>query len=250
MRKTLLLLLLAAAPAPAFAGPFDATVSTSASAGRYGGAETSGALAFAWDLRAAERGWELGFSLPYYQVDSAGPGVLPNGVALPETDSRERRQGYGDLTVTVGRPVRLDYDLPFDMRVEASFKIPTGASGLSTGRADAEIGVDLSRNLGRVIPSLSIGYRVTGDRADLELPDGMTVTAGAAVPVGRTWVQAYYQRWPGPDRSLPAAEQVLAMISGPFNADLSWGVYAGAGLSAGAPDLMIGTGLTARFGPR
>lgn len=251
MRTTSILLALVLLPAQAGAASYSISNSGSLSAGRYGGTDETRVAASSLGLRTQVKDWEFGLTLPYLSVESSATGTLSVDGAIIDAGSgrRGRQAGYGDLTFRVSRALPLGENAPVQARVTAHAKMPTGARGLSTGKLDGGVSLELSRSFGRVTPFMSAGYRSFGDTRLVRLRDGWATSAGVMATFGRVTVIASHDT----AQSLvsgPGAREFFAAASGPVAPGWAWTLFGSKGYSAGSANLMVGTSLTRSFSAR
>lgn len=251
MRYALLPVLIAICPGAASAATYSISNSGSLSSGRYGGTEETRVASSAIGLRTQIKDWELGVTLPYLAVDSSGGGALSiNGALVAGGASRLGRQsGYGDVSIRVARQLPLGENAPFQARMTAHAKLPTGARGLSTGKLDGGITMEVSRTFGAVTPYFSAGYRSFGDSRLVRLRDGWTTSAGLMA----TWGQVTFVASHESAQALtagPGSREFFGAATGPLAPGWAWTLFGSKGYSAGAPNLMIGTSLTRSFESR
>lgn len=242
MRKALLVCLLAASPGAAFAN--DWSLGSSMSSGRYGGAQATRVSSSSIGFRGAVGGWSLGATVPYLQVRNGDRLVVAGGMVAPGSGGK-RSSGYGDVQLRIERSVAAER-LPFNARVSAHLKAPTGNREFSTGKADGGVSVELSRAFGAVTPHVSAGYRIHGDMPGLRLKNGWSTAAGATVALGSLTLMASYERSHALTAG-PAPRELFGLASYPVTPAWNWSVYGSKGLTAGSADLMIGTALTRRI---
>ncbi|HEX4738366.1 MAG TPA: hypothetical protein VH331_12480 [Allosphingosinicella sp.] len=237
-----LVALATAMPAAASAAEFNATLATSLSSGRYGGAQTTDALVTAYGVQAGLNGWRLQMTFPQLQV-SGGSGQRIVDGNIVSTGGR-RRSGDGDMMLRIEH--NLPVHTPVDLAMAVQFKLPTGARGLTTGGTDATLSVQASKTLGPVTPFASVGYQHVGDGNGLRLKDGWTASAGTMVTAGRTFFLLSYDTSHAIVPGAPA-RSVFALAGRPVGRGWSVSLYASKGLSAGAANLTTGIGLTRAF---
>lgn len=191
--------------------------------------------------------WEVSALLPYLDVGAAGENLSIDGVVLKLDESTGRVRGFGDAFVTAERALPLGEDFPVDVSVKGQLKLPTGRRIFSSGKVDGGVDVEVSRAFGGVSPFASLGYRVYGDTTDLEQENGWAASAGATFTYRRIVLIASYD-WSQSSIGLPAGHEIFAVASGPISPRWTWSLYGSKGLSQGSADVMLGGGITRRFG--
>ena len=251
MAKPLFLLLLAVCPATVSAATYSISNSGSLSSGRFGTTETTRIESSALGLRSQFGEWEVGVTLPYLSVESGGSSALSIGGAIVSGQSarRGRQSGYGDINLRVSRSLPLGADAPFQARLTAHAKMPTGSRAFSTGKLDGGVAVELSRTFGKVTPYLSTGYRTFGDSRMVRLRDGWATSAGVMASFGKVTLIASHESAQSVTFG-PGSREVLGAATGPLAPGWAWTLFGSKGYSAGAPNLTVGTSLTRSFGSR
>ena len=268
MRYLLLLALLAGgAPAPAFAQSLIAYAGGGYSEGRYGGPSRLEIGSAYVGLAAQRSGWLVDATLTYFTIAGPSPqlpiGIVgPGGGAAQPLQTRRtpvpgagaplnpsgRLSGLGDLTVRVGRPLRFAENQPVELMLSTLVKIPTGRTGISTGKLDAGVELEGSVPVGSFAPYVSLGYWVYGDRDDLPLRDGWSGSAGALLSLGPTRIAASYE-WAQSPLRRGTAHELAGLATGWVSERWGWMAYGRKGLGEPAADFQLGAGIIRNFGP-
>lgn len=194
--------------------------------------------------------------LPWMRISSAGTvftgiGGTPLLVAPSVAAPRRVRRGMGDLTVGAAYLLASEDHLPFSLELSGRVKLPTASnsSGLSTGKTDYSVGLEVSRLIGPVIPALSVSHRFFGDPAGWNLRNGTEFTASVTVPFVRTGtIYAAYTYTEAASRMIADGQEITLGLSMPLFAErVRLTAIGGAGVSRGAADLMAGTAVTLTF---
>lgn len=220
-----------------------ASAGGSYSTGRYGG-DTRIDVAIAYiGLTGTFSDWRLDATLPYLSISSGSGPVDIGGLVLP--GDAQKTRGIGDATLSViAPPVKFRF---IDVGFSGQVKLPTGKSGLTTGKVDASADVEFSRDVGAFSPFVSVGYRTYGDSSQFRLFDGWAASAGSSFTKGRTTLIASYD-WSQSAVGDTDSRELLAVAAGPITRSLGWSVYGSKGLNSGAADFLFGAGLTKSFG--
>jgi hypothetical protein len=232
-------------PSAAHAQAIGAGVGASHLSGRFGGTERTTVESVYVSANAASDGWRLDLTLPYLRV--AGAGTIDIGGIIVPIEGSGRAEGVGDLTIRVTRSLPDGLKLPVAVSLSGQVKLPTGASGVSTGQTDYAFDLEVSREVGSLSPSITVGYRVLGDLEFLPLKNGWSLSAGTGLTLGNVFVSASYD-WSEAVTGGPDPQEVYALAAGPISQGWSWNVYASKGLSAGSPDRGVGVGISRGFG--
>lgn len=246
MFRLILAIIFASSPGVAAGQSYTVSTASSLSSGRYGGTEPTRVASTSLSLRSEVAGWQIGMTLPYVVIESASTAVTPYAVVEQGGRKGKGQRGHGDAQLSAGRAIGLPAWLPLEAKFAAHLKVPTGARGLSTGKLDGGVAIELSRQIGPVTPYVSAGYRFYGDRPSLRLQDGWATSTGASVARGKTLFLASYER---SDRVLPgpAPRELFALASRSVAPGWNGSLYGSKGLNGGSADLMIGTALTWTF---
>lgn len=243
MRQRLWIAMVAfAAPTAVAAQEIDVSVGGSYSSGHYGAPDRTELSTVSVGLGASRNGWRVDASVPYLSLRSGASAVDIGGMILP---GGQRASGFGDLTLRGART--LTSLAPFGLALGAQVKVPTGGSSLSTGKFDGRFDLELSREIGRVSPYVAVGFNTYGDSALLELEDGWSLSAGTLATVGNAALIASYD-WSQSSVGGPASHELSAVAAGKLAPGWGWTAYGSKGLSPGAADFLLGTGITRTFG--
>jgi hypothetical protein len=181
----------------------------------------------------------------------AGLGGTPLFVAPNVKSLKHVRRGLGDLTLGASYLVPGADARGFDLQVSGQVKLPTASSSsqLSTGKADYSGRMEISKIFGRVIPSLSVTYRVFGDTATWRFRNGVDVVAGASYSITPTsLVFVDYEFAQRSSRFIGNSHEILAGASTPvFYKRLRLSGYLSKGLSSGAADVTAGAAVSLRI---
>jgi hypothetical protein len=261
----------AAVAAGALTGPPSPGALPNTGAGQgAGGALSLSAGASAWsgdfgapwktDIRAAllsgryrSGNLRLTASLPWMQIRSQGavftgidgaPLLVAPGVAM----TKSRRDGLGDLTLGVAHLTPSLGGTGLDLDVFGKVKLPTGSAsrGVSTGKTDASFGAELSKPMGRFIPSASVSYRHFGDAGQWQLKDGFAGSVGGTYLVSdKLAAIVSYDYAEGASAFIHNSQEVVLGLSRKLGHEgLRLTGFVGAGLSDGAADASGGISIT------
>jgi hypothetical protein len=215
--------------------------------GRFGGAARTSVDSVYVSASAASDKWRLDLTLPYLRV--AGGGTVDVGGIIIPIEGLGSSEGMGDLTARVTRSLPESGALPVAVSISAQVKLPTGASGASTGQTDYAFDLEASKDVGRFSPSVTVGYRVLGDLDFFPLKDGWSLSAGTGVAIGDMFLSASYD-WSEAATGGPDPRELFFLAAGPIGRGWSWNVFASKGLSEGAPNYGVGGGIIRSFGSR
>jgi hypothetical protein len=214
--------------------------------GRFGGTERTQVDSVYLSANATSHGWRLDLTLPYLRV--SGSGTIDIGGILVPIEGSGRSEGVGDLSVRVSRSLPRLPGLPLDISLAAQVKAPSGASAVSTQKADAGLEVELGREVGPLSPSLTVGYRMLGDLDYFPLRDGWSLSAGTGLSLGKVYLLASYEWSETAVTGTPNPQEVLLLAAGPLSRGWTWNLLATKGFSSGAADFGVGAGITRTFG--
>lgn len=179
--------------------------------------------------------WLATASVPYQQVRGDGGDDI---------------DGWGDLTLSLGRPLRPWTPGSWTISATAQLKLPTASRALGTGRADAGLTLDLAWWLDSWLPFASLGYRMTGKRNDLPMRDTIAAMAGLQrdlrEDLGQGWsAGAYVSFRQSLYRSVDDYRTAVLYGTAPLGDSWSLQAYGSAALGTRAGDL--GGGLHLRY---
>ncbi len=243
MRKIIISLVLASSPCAEAASTYSASTASSLSSGRYGGTEPTRVASTSLSLRSEIAGWHVGATLPHLTIEAPAGGLFAPGLLVEAGATSKRQSGYGDVQLRLERSLAIRRWAPVDARIVGQLKAPTGARGLSTGKMDGGVSLELSRQLGSVTPYVSVGYRFFGDRDLLRLKDGWATSLGATVTRGRTMFLLSYER-SDPVVPGPAPREILGLASLAVTPQWNVSLYGSKGLSRSTSSKMFGLAIT------
>lgn len=200
-------------------------------------------------------GLRLTASLPWMRIRSRGTlftGIdsTPVLVATGSGGPRRTSDGLGDLTLGAA------YALPAGRsgtEVELSGRVKldtaTRGSGLSSGRRDYALGVQVTQTAGRFAPFASATYRFLGDSAAFRLRDGFAASAGSSLMLGeRSFLLASYHYSERATRLVRDAHELFLGASAALpNTRFRVTGFGTAGLSDGAAAVSGGVALSRSF---
>lgn len=244
--RLILLSLLWTMPSSVAAREVGVSVGASYSTGKYGGTDPIRIGSTYLGLNTSVSSWRVDATLPYLIIGTGGVAVDAGGLILPG-EGRQKISGFGDLTLRASGPVTFGNNMPFDLRIALQSKVPTGEAGLSTGKLDGGIDVEVSTSIGPASPFLTAGYRTYGDSEDLELEDGWVLSAGSTLTLGKTTLIGSYD-WAQSAVGGPASHELFGVAAGELSSNWGWAIFGSKGLSSGAADFSLGLGITRSFG--
>lgn len=223
------------------------------SVGKYGGSTDTSILVVPFSVRTKAGGFRLSATIPYLRID--GPAYVVGGgdtgpiVINPNpTGLKTVRQGLGDLTL--GATYTLPYDLAgFDVDIGGRVKLPTAdkSKGLSTGKTDVTGTLDISRTFGAATPFVTLGYRIPGKPAGLNLRNSFTASVGSSFVIGKSLIAiASYDYAERTSALSYDSHSLFGALAGNVTKRLLLTGYGTVGLSRGAPDYGVGLLVTAK----
>jgi hypothetical protein len=217
------------------------------SKGDYGLAADTEILVVPFSVRAKSGAFSFSATIPWIRLE--GPsGVLigPGGEPLPGVPTvGGRRKGLGDLNL--GATWKTPVGEALDFGLGARVKLPTSprSRGLTTGETDFTGSAELTWTSGSLAPFVSLGYRLLGDPAGVDLRSGPTASAGATLKLreGTVLIGSYdYAR--ASSRLAEDSHELFGGVSARLSKRFSLTGYGVAGLSEGSPDFGLGLLLT------
>jgi hypothetical protein len=130
--------------------------------------------------------------------------------------------------------------------LSGSVKLPTSSArkGFGTGKTDVFVSADLALPSDKFTPFASIGYRLPGDPADLNLRNSFTTSLGATAKVGPAYVTGSYDYAGATSEFVGASHSLFAAVSRSVGPKLNLTGFGLLGLSDGSAD--FGAGLLVR----
>lgn len=193
-------------------------------------------------------------SLPYLRIRSnaaifTGIDSTPVLVAAG-SGARRTIDGFGDLTLGANYVVQVSSagpELDFSGRVKLD--TATRSSGLSSGKKDYAVGLQITQPVGRLAPFASVTYRFLGDADLYRLRDGAAASVGASYMVGEnSFVLASYHYAQRATDLVPDSHELFLGASTPlFRSRFRLTGFTTAGLSRGAPGVAGGLAVSRSF---
>lgn len=232
-----------AAPAQASTNSsFTVTTGVDHSSGKYGLDQNTNITVVPIVGRLTTGDFEFVASMPYIWLNSPGGVVIgPDGHPIPGVPtSGGKVNGFGDVTLGA------KYDVPnagdFDINVGGGVKLPTANKnkGLSTGKADFNVGGEVGYTFGNVSPFIDVGYRWFGDPDGVDLRNGPTASVGTSVSFGKSVLIASYDYARAASATAKDSHELFAGLAVPAGERLTVTGYGTKGLSQGSPDYGVG----------
>jgi hypothetical protein len=236
--------------APALAKPAaELSAGVEQQSGDYGTGEPVDLTAVRGTVRIEEGRFFLYGSLPYQRIEAPGNVVGGGGTLLglpiiidpTQPDTREAREGLGDLRVGAG--YRLAGPAGIGLAVAGEVKLPTASArrGLGTGETDVTVAAEASRTFGAITPFASVSFTMPGDPEEYRLRDSVAVRGGLAAQLGRAVRGSIaYGHAQSLSPLVPDERQVSGRLNVGLSDGLSLGLHGNAGLSDGAADMGAG----------
>ncbi len=147
------------------------------STGRYGEASDTTVLSVPSSASVQVDRLRLEASIPYLEVK--GPGAYVGGVIIPGSGTSMSNSGVGDATFGASWLVSRDGDVWPALEVAGTFKAPTAASGLGTGKWDYGASLNLYHSFSpKFMLFGAVGYQWLSDFGTFQLENGVTGSAG------------------------------------------------------------------------
>jgi hypothetical protein len=226
-----------------------ASVGADYSTGDYGAAEETNVVLVPIILRARTGDLAISGSMTYIRIDGPADVVIgPDGEQLPgvPTDSG-LREGWSDLSL--GASYRLPVVGPAGTQFALSgrVKLPTSPASaqLSSGKFDYSVRGEVSASFGAITPFASVGYRFLGDPAGVNLRNGLSLSGGMSVSLGRKVLIASFDHSSASSARTQDSRSLFGGFSMPVGSGLNLTGYGVIGLSESSPNHGIGLLVTA-----
>lgn len=220
--------------------------------GKFGTGSTTTIWSSALAARLRAGDWTFSASLPWMQIRSrstifTGIDATPVLVATNVRPTRSVSDGFGDLTLGAAYTIA-PRAVPLEIELSGRAKIntATASSGLSSGKNDYAVGVDVSTPIGKITPFAAFSYRFLGDTDIYRLRDGPAASAGASYALGTgTFLLASYHYSRAATALVRDSHELFGGASTRLRGTpLRLTGFATAGLSRGAPDVSAGLALS------
>jgi hypothetical protein len=217
------------------------------SSGDYGADEATDITYVPLSVQADIGSWAMKVTVPYLQV--SGPDVVVEGPTGPVVASGAA-EGLGDIVLQGAYAVPpWARWMPFvDLIGKVKFPTADEDKGLGTGEFDGTVEIDLSQTVGKLTPSILVGYRFMGEPSGVDLNNVVIASAGAqyavAPPVTVGLFLDYRQA------SSAFSEDLLELVpyaSWRITRHWTTGLYVAAGLLEGSPDVSVGLHVSYRY---
>jgi hypothetical protein len=214
------------------------------STGRYGEPVETEIVISPYSLRY-EVSNALSVSASIAAIKIKGPDVVlgPDGSPLPGIPVANRvRSGFGDVGLSATYSIPTGGDSPWLIDATARIKLPTASkeSGVTTGKADVSLGLDLSYAAGNWVPFIDLGYRLPGSPTGVELRNAPAVSVGVTHMLKQgAFVFSYdYERALSPFAT--DSHSLFGALTKPVSKRINITGYGVGGLSSGAPAVEVG----------
>ena len=232
---------------------FDLTTGLEYSSGEFGGTESIDELYV--PISASVELERLGFRLtvPYLQVSAPTETTSTgeNGEIVPGSGSRVTESGLGDVIGSITLYDVIDNpELGLFVDVTGAIKFGTADEdkGLGTGENDYSLRLDAYKYFERLTLLGTVGYKVRGEPAGIELNDVFFGTLGGAYQSGNaSLVGLYFDYRQSALVGYDEVQEVTAFLATRINHRLELQVYAFAGLTDSSPDWGGGLSVTTDF---
>lgn len=233
---------------------WQAGVGASYSTGDYGRSVSTDVLSLPVSLRVRRGDWSLRLATSYVSIDGPasvidtddGDGVADGGAA--SGSATERRAGFGDVSLTLGKRFALAETTQITGEVRIKFPTASEAERLTTGTTDVTVRARLSQEVGDVTLRAGGHRRFAGGQGRVAIRDTWAASVGASIDLGDRisagadldWAQSAYA-------SGRARTSATAFLSAPLSRRLRLTGYGAAGLSSNAADVTFGASLSLRL---
>lgn len=95
---------------------------------------------------------------------------------------------------------------------------------------------------------MTLGYRIPGDPAGVDLRSGPTASVGASIPAGKAVAILSYDYARASSRLAEDSHELFGALSSPVSDRFTLTGYGSAGLSQGSPDVGVGLLMTLKIG--
>lgn len=229
---------------------FTVTTGVDYSSGNYGTDVDTRILVVPVSLRYKTENLRLTATVPWLRIDgsSAIIGDGSGGTVIDPNAPRTVRSGMGDLTLGAAYLIP-EETLGFGLDLSARIKVPTASrsKALGTGKVDLTLSAELSKTFDAFTPFVNVGYRIPGEPSGYDLHNGVAVSAGSSVSLGKSVIIGSYDYRQAISDLSRDSEELFGAFSTPVADRLTYTLYGTAGLNEGAADYGVGSMIGFRF---
>jgi hypothetical protein len=214
--------------------------------GKYGGTQTTDILYLPFYAKYETGPWILKLTVPYIRVTGPGNvvGAGADRVTLPEgTTERRTASGLGDIVGSAFYNVLSERSAPVGLDLGVKVKLGTADKdeGLGTGKTDYSLQADAFKLLGAVTAFGSLGYRVYGDPAGVDLKNVFYGSVGGSYKLSsETSAGLAYDFRPAITPGGGKVSELSAFVSHRLSRDWKLQVYGVTGFADASPDFGVG----------
>jgi len=227
---------------------FSGTVGYNYSNGDYGTTRDTNVDLGLATLSAETGNFRFTASLPYIHIDGRGLVVFDasgNPIVINRRTSAppDPRAGWGDLNLSASYTIPAAILDGFEVRLSGITKVPIASQRrrLSTGKSDYGMSVDVSRQFGKWMPFVTVGYLSVGQAAGYTLYDTTSVSAGSSLELSDNLVATASYDFDSADGPLTQnAHSLFSSLSWVRDDRITLTGYGTVGLSKGSPDMSVG----------
>lgn len=187
------------------------------------------------------RPWQFGLTVPWIRVE--GPGNVTRDTGRFRGGGGTRTEsGLGDVIAFATRALGMTADgTAFDLTGKFKFGTASAGKGLGTGENDFHAQLDAYRSTGEFTPFATLGYKILGDPAGIDLDNVFYASIGAARRLDEA--RSAGLMWTGQQKAAAggaAQSEVTAFYSRRFGGVWKAQFYGLVGLADGSPDFGAG----------
>lgn len=232
------------------------------SSGLYGDIAPTRVTSVPLSISAVRGGWRLRASVPYVRLQGPASLVELEGASVPGSAGADnstissggragqrRIRGLGDLSLSASYEKKLTSHGLW-LETSTRVKLPTGSKrkGLSSGKADLTLSVDLSRDIGYGNIYVSGRRRLAGHSAEFPVRSTWGAGLGASYDVTEKFSAGIDYDWEQSAYALdPDIREVTAWGSYRVRPDLRIQIYGTQGENDSSADTAFGAGLSWRM---
>jgi len=223
------------------------------SSGKYGDAAKTQLPVIPFSISAETSAWIVGVSMPYLQVRSddnvrvTDAGVFVGSNAA-DNDQIKTIRGAGDLaTFATYKVPETDMGWLIDLIGRVKWPAASHAKGLSTGKIDYGVEINLARRVDRYSTHAKVAYQVRRGEIDDELRNGWAANACVKYRLNGTNDIDFTYDYRQPISAFGFKQSELSIALGHM-VSANWRVvlYGVKGLADGSPDWAIGATIEVR----
>lgn len=210
--------------------------------GDYGQGEDTTITYVPFTAKVGNRPWQFGLTVPWIRVEGPGNVTRDAGRFRGGGGGSRTEEGLGDVIAFATRALGTMADgTAFDLTGKFKFGTASAGRGLGTGENDLHVQLDAYRSAGEFTPFVTVGYKILGDPAGIDLRNVFYASLGASRRLDEA--RSAGLMWHGQQKTTDggaAQSEVTAFYTRRFGGQWKAQFYGLVGLADGSPDFGAG----------